>query len=294
MLFGHRRDLRFEVLEAKRRVDLTHHLQIKIDFAGHLLRGAEDVSVVLRHRAHPCKPVKRTRALGTMEPAEVGNTQWQIAIRAFLGGVDEGMAGAVHRLEGVTLMPTLGTRIDLLGVSLAVGRQEHVLAEIIPMTGRVPQLVLEDLRRDNFIEAATSIETAHVIDELVVDDGALGQEKRRARRYRIENKKAHLAADLAMVARARQLEHLEMLFERFLARERCAVNPREHRVVLVAAPVRACDAGQLEGTDITRRWYVRSAAEVHPVALPIDGNAVVGDALEDFDLVMLAHSLEGP
>ena len=69
---------------------------------------------------------------------------------------------------------------------------------------------------------------------------------------------------------SRTLYRRMMLFERILARERRAVNPREHRIVLVAAPVRACDAGQLERTDITRRRYVRSAAEVHPVALPVD------------------------
>src|SRR5260370_7589596 len=96
MLFGHRRDLRFEVLEAKRPVDLTHHLQIKIDFPGHLLRGAEDVSVVLRHRAHARESMERARALGTMEPAEVGTTQWQLAIIPFLSAVAQGMHGPAH------------------------------------------------------------------------------------------------------------------------------------------------------------------------------------------------------
>ena len=91
------------------------------------------------------------------------------------------MPGTVHRLERVAFAPALGTRIDLVGVALAIGGQEHVLAEIVPVARGMPQLVLEDLRRDHLVEAVAPVEAAHVVDQLVVDDRALGQEKRRAR-----------------------------------------------------------------------------------------------------------------
>ena len=74
----------------------------------------------------------------------------------------------------------------------------------------------------------------------------------------------------AMVALAREFEQAQVLRERFLAGERGAVDPREHRVALIAAPVRPRDAGQLEGADKTRRRYVRPATQIHPVALPVD------------------------
>ena len=54
----------------------------------------------------------------------------------------------------------------------------------------------------------------------------LGRKNGEPGRNRIEHEQAHLAAELAMVARARQLEQLEMLFQRLLARERGAVDPR--------------------------------------------------------------------
>ncbi len=92
-----------------------------------------------------------------------------------------------------------------------------------------------------------------------------------------------------MVALAGELDEFQVLLERFLRRERGAVDAREHRVVLVAAPVRAGHARQLECLQVARRGHVRSAAEIHPVALAVDGDVVVGDALDYLDLVLLAH-----
>src|SRR5271167_2482542 len=63
--------------------------------------------------------------------------------------------------------------------------------------------------------------------------------------------------------------------------------------MLVAAPIRARHTGQLERPDVARGRHVRSAAEVHPVALLIKRDPLLGDTLEDLDLVMLAHLSEG-
>src|SRR5207253_3650607 len=94
--------------------------------------------------------VQDPRALGAMEPAELGNPQRQVAIRSLLGSVNESMPGTVHRLQRVALMPSVGARIDAgRAVALRVGRDEHILAEIFPMSRRIPQLVLEKLRRDD-------------------------------------------------------------------------------------------------------------------------------------------------
>ena len=60
-----------------------------------------------------------------------------------------------------------------------------------------------------------------------------------------EVEEVELAAEPAMVARACLLEPLEVRVEVGLRVERRAVDPRELRVLLVAAPVRAGEARQL-------------------------------------------------
>src|SRR6266446_5440559 len=100
------------------------------------------------------------------------------------------------------------------------------------MSRRVKQLVAENLRRDDFLEAVAPIKPAHVLDQLIEDDEPFGQVERLPRRDRIEEEQPHLAPELAMVALTRQLEHLQMLFERVFGGEARAVDPREHRVML--------------------------------------------------------------
>ena len=70
-----------------------------------------------------------------------------------------------------------------------------------------------------------------------------------------------------------------------------AVDPRQLRVVLVAAPVRAGEAGQLERLDRLRVLQVRPAAEVGEVALRVEGDVAVG-GVDELDLVRLVLGLE--
>ena len=226
-----------------------------------------------------------------MQPAELGKAQRQVAIRSLLGAIHERMPGAIHRLHAVAVTPALGTRIDGMRLTLGIGREKHILAKIFPMPRRVEHFVLENQRRDHFVVAVAPVQPPHVIDQRIEDDDALGQVERRSRRDRIEHVEAHLAPELAMVALAGELDQLEMLVERFLGRERGAVDSREHRVVLVAAPVRAGDAGQLECLQVARRGHVRSAAKIHPVALAVDRNRILG-LVDYLDLVLLAHRRE--
>ena len=71
-----------------------------------------------------------------------------------------------------------------------------------------------------------------------------------------------LRTELAVIARARLLEPLEVRVEVRLRVERGAVDAGQLRVVLVAAPVRAGERGQLERLDRLRVLQVRAAAEV--------------------------------
>ena len=95
-----------------------------------------------------------------------------------------------------------------------------------------------------------------------------------------------LAAEPAVVALARLLEPRQVALEVLLRIERRAVDPRQLRVALVAAPVRAGEAGQLQRLDRLRVLEVRAAAEVGEVALRVEGDRPVG-GVDELDLVGL-------
>ena len=65
-----------------------------------------------------------------------------------------------------------------------------------------------------------------------------------------------------MVAAFGFLEPVQVLLERLVALPRGAVDPLEHRALLVAPPVRARDLRQLERAELARRRDVRAAAQV--------------------------------
>jgi hypothetical protein len=80
---------------------------------------------------------------------------------------------------------------------------------------------------------------------------------------------------------------LEVCVEVGLREESGAVDPGQLRVVLVAAPVRAGEARELDRLDRLRVLQVRSATEVGEVALRVEGDVPLG-RVDELDLVVLA------
>src|SRR5436190_23618822 len=79
----------------------------------------------------------------------------------------------------------------------------------------------------------------------------------------------------------------QVVFELLGVLPRRAVDPLQHRPLLVAAPVRARDTEQLEGADLPRVFDVWSAAQVYPIspgAVEAD-RLVLGERFDDLPLV---------
>jgi hypothetical protein len=102
-----------------------------------------------------------------------------------------------------------------------------------------------------------------------------------------------LRPEAAVVALPRLLEPLQVCVEVVLRVERGAVDPRQLRVVLVAAPVRAGDPRQLDRLDRARVLEMRPFAEVGEVALRVEGDRALG-GVNELDLVRLPFRLEPP
>jgi len=101
------------------------------------------------------------------------------------------------------------------------------------------------------------------------------------------------AAEPAVVAALRLLEVVEVALEVVLGVEGGAVDPRELGVPLVAAPVRAGEAGQLDRLDRPRVLQMRAAAEVGELALGVEADLAFG-GVDELDLVGLALLAEVP
>ncbi len=258
--------------------------------------------VVLREAADAREAVDDAAALEAMQPPEVRDAPRQLAVAAPTLAEDEAMAGAVHRLQRERLELAGGALGALADVVQRVGRRREV--HVLPVARQVPagleETPIEDLRRDDLFVAVVRVQAAHVRDELVIQERATRQEDGHGRRPLVEREEIELFSELSVIPRAGLGEHLQVGVELFLGRERRPVDALEHRVLLVAAPVRARDAGELHDAERLRRGDVGTAAEVEPLrvglvvlAVPVDADLFpLGDRVDELELVPLAHALE--
>ena len=106
-----------------------------------------------------------------------------------------------------------------------------------------------------------------------------------------EVEEVELPPEHAVVARLRLLEPREMRLEVALVVERRPVDPGQLRVLLVAAPVGAGEARELDRLDRRGVLQVRPAAEVGELALRVQRDVALG-GVDELDLVRLALGLE--
>jgi len=142
------------------------------------------------------------------------------------------------------------------------------------MAAALPQLAAQDDRRADLLVAGAHVLAAPVVDHGVPQAHALGVEEREARPLVVEAEQVQVAADAAVVAAAGQLELLQVRRQLLLLREGCAVDAGEHGVLLVAPPVGAGQAGELEGAGAQpgRAGQMGAAAQVRELALGVDAD----------------------
>ena len=131
--------------------------------------------------------------------------------------------------------------------------------------------------------------------QLLADHHAVGHPQRQAGAdIRREGEKLKLLAQLAMVAFLGFRQTLEIGVQLLLVAPGGAIDALQLRVPGVAAPIGARDLGQLEGVaDLGGGAKMRTAAEIVPVAMPIDRNVFARrNAFDQLGLVGLADVLE--
>ena len=264
------------VLEAEERVHIVDEFGHALDLILDLIGRHEDVRIVLREAADAEQTVQRAGQLVAVHDAELADTQRQVTVGVRLGLIDQHAAGAVHRLERERHIVDDG-RI-------------HIIFIVIPVAAAVPEILVEHDRRRDLDIAGLLMDLAPVVDELVFEHHAVGQEEREARALVHEREQAELLAKLAVVTLFGLFDAGQIRVELLLLREAGAVDALEHLAAAVAAPVGAGDARELDGValDAAGRIQMRAGAEVHEFALTVEGdNGVLRQVVDELDLVRL-------
>ena len=163
---------------------------------------------------------------------------------------------------------------------------------MVPVAGGLPELLAHDHGRGDLNVAGRAVDLAPVVEQLVLERHAVGQEEREAGGLVAHHEDVHLAADLSMVTLLCLLEQAQVLVKLLLRGKGGAVYAGEHLVVLVALPVGAGHARELERLERLGVGEVRAHAHVDVLALLIEGDAgVLGKVADVLDLVLLATLL---
>ena len=273
------RDFVNDVVETEIGIDLLQQGRVVHTFLQDLVFGAKNMAIVLGETAHPHDAVQATRGLVAVAVAKFSVAQREIPITLDALFVNQDVARAVHRLERVLVLLRLGG--------------EHVVAVLIPMPGFFPQGFVNDLRAFDLQITIVLVDPAHVLLDVLPHTPALGMPEHQTRGVVVDMKEIELATQLAVIPLFRLLQHGEMLLQIFFAGPGRTVNPLQHLVAVVAAPVRTCHLHELEVLELAGAGYVRAAAQIFKRALAVQTDIFARrNAGNDFGLVVLADSLE--
>src|SRR6266852_2860910 len=274
-----RRELVDDLGKAEGRVNLLQQRRNRGDLRLDLLLGAKYVAVVLGESADAHDAVQSARGFVARAHAELAVAQRQLAVTAQALVVNQHVAGAVHRLDRVVALLRLGG--------------EHVLPVVLPVARFLPQAAVEDLRAAHFEITVVPGDAAHVLLDLLPDRPALRMPEHHARSFFLKMEKIQLRAQPPVVALLRLLDHAQVRFLLLLLGPGGPIDPLQHLVLGISAPVGTGDLHQLEYLELARGGNVRAAAQIDEIPFPVQRDLFVrGNRGDDLGLVALADGLE--
>ena len=267
------------VLESEFAVHLVDEPDDALDLGLDHLRGHVDVRIVLGEAPDTEQAVEGTGLLVPVHESQLPVPDRQVPVGPGLGAVYQGAAGAVHRLDAVHLV------VD--------GRGVHVVLVVVPVTGSEPEVLVQDHGGVDLLVAVPEMELPPVLDEGVLQGDPVGKEEREPGALLHDGEDAELLSEPAVVPLLGLLDHSEVLLQVLLGLPGGSVDPGEHLVVLVAAPVCSGEGGELERLDRLGVEGVGSCAEVDELPLLVEADGGVGgEVLDELDLVVLALRLQ--
>ena len=246
------------------------------DLVHELVLAAEDVRVVLSKTTHPQHPVESSGALETIDSTQFGIANGQVTVGTDVRIEDHDVRRAVHGFEIVRRALNVHRRVHVLTVRFEVS------ALLVCRFGR-------NVRRVH--QLVTTFEMLICFESLdkVADDRPFRvPEDQTGTDHLVCAEQVQLSTESPMVAAQRFLASFNEIRQVLFRLPGCAVDPLEHWTLLVAAPVRAGDAEQLEAANLARVLNVRSTAEIQELALFVRADRLVfGQIADQLDLVRL-------
>ncbi len=261
--------------EAEEVVQVAGEVHHPRDLVLDLILGDEHVRVVLRDVLDAQQAVQGSALLVAVESRRLGEPQRQLAVAAQARAEEQHVARAVHRLER-----------EAARALLVADDPEDVLLVVLEVARRLVRVLVVEERGLHLEVAATAILAPAQVLERVPDHHALRVPERRPRRHVVQVEEVELDAEPAVVAPLRLLDPFEVRVEVGARVERGPVDPGQLLVVLVAAPVRTGQAGELHRLDRLRVLEMRPPAEVGEVALGVEADLPLG-GVHELELVGL-------
>ena len=235
--------------------------------------------VILRELAHTQQAVQHAGLFVTVHDAKLEIPLLQFTIAAQMRIVNEHVRNAVHGLDAVHVA------FDL--------REIHVFTVVGVMPGLFPQLAAQNLRALHKLITALDVFAAQEIFKDRTEQHPLGQpEDHTGGHILMEREQIEFLTELTVVAALGLFDTVQIFLEIFgIGKGRC-VDAGKHTVLFVAAPVRPGNGQQLERLHEPGIRNVRPTAQVNEIAVPVQGDGPVFEALDQLDLVGLAHIVE--
>ena len=137
------------------------------------------------------------------------------------------MTGTVHRLDGIG--PTIGFN------------RKHSITELVGVTRFFPEAHIHQLRRFDLLIPMLILDISDIPLEGLPYLPASRMPKHHARRFFLGVKQIEALAEFAMISLFRLFQAKQIFLQRFLIAPSGPVDPLEHFIIGIAAPIGARD-----------------------------------------------------
>ena len=173
------------VSEAEKTVYIIDKIDDSCDLFLDLFRQHENMRVILSESPHSHQTVKGAGQFMSVHLAQFSHPDRKIPVGVHLPLVSQHGTRTIHRFDGII------SPVELCKI--------HIFLVMIPMSGSVPQIFVEDQRRLDLLIASLHVFLSPEGFQFISDHHSLRHEKRKAGTLFIDSKEVHLLADLPVI-----------------------------------------------------------------------------------------------
>ncbi len=215
-------------------VSIKNQVYYGADFAFNLIRGAEQMGVILAEVTATFNALQGTAGFITEVMGNFPDTDRKFLVAVRFIGINPHMMRAVHRTQNK-------------GFSVYFHGREHIVFIMCPVTGGLIQVYGANARGHNVLVAQQTFFFLNVSFQFLPNGISFREEHGKAAAYQVIcHEEAHFFADLAVVSGFGFFYLLQVFIQFCLGGKGHAVDAGQHLIVGVIPPISAGLLGQLE------------------------------------------------